>query len=136
MVTEPSEWLKIRITGRVLKKFRLKDLVLKLVSLIFMSIHFSRVEGKKLYPIGYRSINWTQWFQNVQGGEWAPKMMMPTPPPPTSPTLLWVWNKNTWRTQEIRRISCVEGIKERTQERWCAQLLRYSCDVIIPLKSL
>ena len=81
MVTEPSEWLKIRITGRVLKKFRLKDLVLKLVSLIFMSIHFSRVEGKKLNPIGYRSINWTQWFQNVQGGEWAPKMMMPTPPP-------------------------------------------------------
>lgn len=89
MVTEPSEWLKIRITGRVLKKFRLKDLVLKLVSLIFMSIHFSRVEGKKLYPIGYRSINWTQWFQNVQGGEWAPKMMMPTPPPPPLPRLYY-----------------------------------------------
>ena len=82
MVTEPSEWLKIRITWRVLKKFRLKDLVLKFVSLIFMSIHFSRVEGKKLNPIGYRSINWTQWFQNVQGGEWAPKMMMQNPPPP------------------------------------------------------
>lgn len=43
------------------------------------------VEGKKLNPIGYRSINWTQWFQNVQGGEWAPKMMMPTPSPPHLP---------------------------------------------------